>query len=157
MALMYSGAQGRVSPQAAPTTGDGGGFQPQMGMGMPRQTPQMQLQQAAENIRQMEMQFMDMQRKYGMMQTQTSNPQQLFAMQSEMQKLQQQIQMAKQSAQQMGSMAALQAQQRSSATMSPSVGQGSRPNQGYADQAQQIRLLTNMFGGGAGAGADRMW
>lgn len=154
MPMMFNNQQN--GPQAgAPISGDAsmpGGFTPQMPMA--RMTPQVQLQQAAMNIQKMEAQLMDMQRAYGMASLNTSNPQQLFAMQSEMQKLQQQIQMAKQSAQQMGAMAALQMRQRSGATMSPSVGGGSTPNQGYANQAQQIGLLANMFGGGMGAGRE---
>lgn len=156
MAMISGGMQNRVSPQPAPTDGGGGGYTPGPGMVMGRPSPQMQLQQASAAIQKMEMQLQEMQRMYGMASLKTSNPQQLFAMQSEMQKLQQQIQAARQSAQQMGAMSALQMQQRARNTMSPSVGGGSHPNQGYADQAQQIGILTNMFGGG-GSGADRNW
>lgn len=144
MALMYGGAQNsRMVPSS-----DGSS------MPLGRLTPQSLAQGAAFQISQMEKQLMDMQRRYGMMGMTTSNPQQLFAMQSEMQKLQQQIEWAKRNAQQQLAMSALRAQQMGQMPGMSSVGVGGRggtPNQAMLDQSQQIAMLTNMFGGAAGS------
>ena len=157
MALMYGGMTDRATPGINPPATDA----PMMGSpaAMVPQSPQMRLQAAASQIMRMKNQLMDMQRTYGMMQLKTSNPQQLFAMQSEMQKLQQQIQAAEQAARQEATMGALkyQSMARGMGSMSSGGGRGGVPNQGMIDRSREIQALASMFSGNSGAGSERMW
>lgn len=153
---MISGGMPGMMPPMTDAPMGGGQASPGFGAFNLSRSPEYAAAHAQAQIRQLEKQLAEAQQQYAMTAAATNNPQTLAALQGHISGLQQQIESAKQSAQQRFAMDALKMSQRSQMLKNPSVGGGSgAPNEAAANMAQQISLLARMFGGGMGAG--RMW